>query len=385
VLRSENTVQEFLDSVYVRSHSEETIKTYRNCIKRFEKFCREKFGYSLKEITVRIKDSQHDVYEILRDFVVYLDKQGYKPRTVDLTINASKGLLRYAGIKIYSEDFKQVVRLPRKTKTQEIPLTKDILIRLLRNVSPKLQTVILVAISSGMRIGELVQLTVSDFDFTSNPTRIRIRADTTKTRTQRESFLTTEATKALKDYLERFHKQAEGESNSHLVGKPVFGRTSMSKGKLRDDNSLKYSKVLVSKVLLQKTLENAIKKIPDLSAKNENGKNAIHFHAFRKFFRTTVGNVCGRDFAEAMIGHNFYLDTYYQLPESKKRELYLLAEPHLTLSDFETVEKNIQSLSSRHEALERKIDSLMTYLNKNSIPLSSMSLVCNLLYLSYVH
>jgi len=369
VLRSENTVQEFLDSVYVRSHSEETIKTYRNCIKRFEKFCREKFGYSLKEITVRIKDSQHDVYEILRDFVVYLDKQGYKPRTVDLTINASKGLLRYAGIKIYSEDFKQVVRLPRKTKTQEIPLTKDILIRLLRNVSPKLQTVILVAISSGMRIGELVQLTVSDFDFTSNPTRIRIRADTTKTRTQRESFLTTEATKALKDYLERFHKQAEGESNSHLVGKPVFGRTSMSKGKLRDDNSLKYSKVLVSKVLLQKTLENAIKKIPDLSAKNENGKNAIHFHAFRKFFRTTVGNVCGRDFAEAMIGHNFYLDTYYQLPESKKRELYLLAEPHLTLSDFETVEKNIQSLSSRHEALERKIDSLMTYLNKNSIPL----------------
>jgi len=82
-----------------------------------------------------------------------------------------------------------------------------------------------------------------------------------------------------------------------------------------------------------------------------------------------VGNVCGRDFAEAMIGHNFYLDTYYQLPESKKRELYLLAEPYLTLSDFETVEKNIQSLSSRHEALERKIDSLMTYLNKNSIPL----------------
>jgi len=150
VLRSENTVQEFLDSVYVRSHSEETIKTYRNCIKRFEKFCREKFGYSLEKIAVKIKDGQHDVYEILRDFVVYLDKQGYKARTVDLSINASKGLLRYTGIKIYSEDFKQVVRLPRKTKTQEIPLTKEILNRLLRNVSPKLQTVILVAISSGM-------------------------------------------------------------------------------------------------------------------------------------------------------------------------------------------------------------------------------------------
>ncbi len=367
MLRSENTVQEFLDSVYVRSHSEETIKTYRNCIKRFEKFCREKFGYSLEEIAVKIKDGQHDVYEILRDFVVCLDKQGYKPRTVDLSINASKGLLRHAGIKIYSEDFKQVVRLPRKTKTQEIPLTKEILNRLLRNVSPKLQTVILVAISSGMRIGELVQLTVSDFDFDSNPTRIRIRAETTKTQTQRESFLTTEATNALKDYLQRFHGWIEGESNTQPDGKPVFGRTSICKGKLRDDSSLKYSKVLVSKVLLQKTLQTAISKIPDLAVKNENGKHAIHFHAFRKFFRTTVGNICGRDFAEAVIGHSFYLDTYYQLPENKKRELYLLAEPYITISDFETVEKNLQSLSSKHEVLERKIESLMTYLTKNSI------------------
>jgi len=91
------------------------------------------------------------------------------------------------------------------------------------------------------------------------------------------------------------------------------------------------------------------------------------FDAFRKFFRTTVGNVCGRDFAETLIGHSFYLDTYYQLPDSKKRELYLLAEPYLTVSDFETVEKNLQSLSSKHEVLEKKVQKLVEYLNKNSI------------------
>ncbi|QLH07115.1 hypothetical protein [Nitrosopumilus ureiphilus] len=47
------------------------------------------------------------------------------------------------------------------------------------------------------------------------------------------------------------------------------------------------------------------------------------------------------------MGHSFYLDTYYQLPEGKKREMYLDAEPHLTISDFETVEKNIKKLSEK--------------------------------------
>ena len=94
---------------------------------------------------------------------------------------------------------------------------------------------------------------------------------------------------------------------------------------------------------------------------------AIHFHNFRKFFRTTVGNNIGRDFAEALIGHRFYMDTYYTIPDEKKRQMYLEAEPHLTISNFENVEKNLKMMADKHANLENKVNELMEYLKENSI------------------
>ena len=112
-----------------------------------------------------------------------------------------------------------------------------------------------------------------------------------------------------------------------------------------------------------------MKKNPELLTKNENGYHSIHFHGFRKFFRTNVGNVCGRDYAEALMGHGFYMDTYYQLPDEKKTQMYLDAEPHLTISDTKAVEGNLKDLSAKYQTLESKMNGIMSYLERNSIPI----------------
>ena len=122
---------------------------------------------------------------------------------------------------------------------------------------------------------------------------------------------------------------------------------------------------------LQAGLRREIAKIPELSMRNENGRRTIHFHAFRKYFRTILGNACGRDYAEALMGHGFYMDTYYQLPEDKKKQMYLDAEPHLTLSDFEAVEKNIKNLSEKNTQLEEKFNDLLSYLRTNKIEVTN--------------
>ncbi len=96
-------------------------------------------------------------------------------------IVAVKEFLNSEGLHIYNEDLKQRFRLPKKQHVFEEGLTKEILVRLLHNCSPKLQTAILIACSSGMRIGEIVQLKISDIDFGTNPTTIHIRAETTST------------------------------------------------------------------------------------------------------------------------------------------------------------------------------------------------------------
>jgi integrase len=256
--------------------------------------------------------------------------------------------------------------MPRKIKPQEIPLTKEIIQRLLRNVSPKLQTVILVVVSSGMRISELVQLRIGDVNFDSEPTRIRLRAETTKTRTARDVFITKEATLALKDYLRRYHRW-NGTKESIGYDKMLFGRTSISRNSIRDESELKTVPLIAAKSLLQKSLECSIKNVPDLNMKSVDGKRMIHFHAFRKFFRTTVGNVSGRDFAEALMGHQFYLDTYYQLPEEKKKAMYLDVEPYLTISDFENVEKKLETISVKYSTLNEKFNNLLRYFEKNSV------------------
>lgn len=111
----------------------------------------------------------------------------------------------------------------------------------------------------------------------------------------------------------------------------------------------------------------ALEKMPELDQKNPNGRRVIHFHGLRKFFRTTVGNVCGRDFAEALIGHGFYMDTYYVLSEDQKRELYLKAEPYLTISDFKSVEKNYESLMQKYLELEKTVEGLKQYVKTSSI------------------
>ena len=321
----------------------------------------------MPQLVSRIQEGKLDVYQILNEFVIFLDKIGKKPASIKLWITAIKGYLRHTGIKIYSEDFKQVVRLPKRAHSRENPLTKEILVRLLRNLPPKLQTVVLVATASGMRIGEIAQLKISDIDFDSKPTRIPIRSEITKTRESRETYLTTEATTALKDYLSRNFGWKEKGDNESIQDKVFFGRTSMFNCRKKDDE-LKNPHYMITKSVLTSSLLTHVRKVPELSRFNENGRNMIHFHAFRKFFRTTVGDAVGRDYAEALMGHHFYLDTYYNLPEEKKRKTYLKAEPYLTISDFAKIEKDMERMTEKQKEIERDYYHLLSFLGKNSIP-----------------
>ncbi len=236
------------------------------------------------------------------------------------------------------------------------------ILRVLHNSSTKLQTSILVCASSGLRIGELVQLKLSDIDFECNPTKLSIRAEIAKGSMSRETFITSEATLSLQDYLKRYFGWKENDPNLHLQNTMIFWRISAVK-----TGYVPKFTVESAKQILQNSLRNQIEKISELNVRNENGLRAIHFHALRKFFRTSVGNVCGRDYAEALMGHGFYMDTYYQLPEDKKKQMYLDAESHLTISDFQAVEKDMKVLSTKYKNLENKVDDLTQYLRTNSI------------------
>lgn len=306
----------------------------------------------------RYNKGEIDIIKLFKEFVVYMDKTNRGARTIRNALSVGKGYLRHMGIKIDSDDLKQVVKVPKIVKIRELPLDKKIIVRLLRNAKPKLHLAILVAASTGMRIGEIVQLKISDIDFSQNPVKVYLRASTTKTRQSRECFLTVEATNALKDYIKRYKGWSEGIKDPVVLDKVIFSTLYRNRGAFNAESSIK---------TLQTELRDIVRNIPDLNIRDETGRQAIHLHSFRKFFRTTVGNAVGRDFAEAIMGHSFYLDTYYQLSEEKKKEMYLQAEPYLTMSDFEAVEGNIKQMNEKYQNLEKKFSNLISYLEKNSI------------------
>ena len=61
------------------------------------------------------------------------------------------------------------------------------------------------------------------------------------------------------------------------------------------------------------------------------------------------------------------MDTYYQLSEDKKKELFLQTEPYLTISDFEKVQENLIQMNEKYQNLEEKFENLKSYLIKNGI------------------
>ena len=67
------------------------------------------------------------------------------------------------------------------------------------------------------------------------------------------------------------------------------------------------------------------------------------------------------------------MDTYYVLSDAQKRELYLKAEPYLTVSDFKSIEQNMMDLTTKYTNLESQFSQLKQYLRSNSISVPGLN------------
>ena len=364
----EQALQDYLDSIYIQSHSEASVKSYRTGIvgekNGFRIFLKEKHNCNEIQLSHRIENKELDVYKILNKYVIFLDKKGIKPKTIRLWFTVVKGYLTHLQVEVFSEKCKQVVKLPKIRRIKKEALTKEVLIKLLRNLDAKLETAVLVATASGMRIGEIASLKLSDIEFNHDPVKINIRAETSKSREDRETYLTNEASEALKDYLTRYFSWKEDSTNSQLQDLRIFGRTS----KLRIDDKRsrlpRSDEQLSDAVLLQKTLHRRIAKVPELNRLARNGRKVIHFHAFREYFYTIVSNVSGSNFAHALMGHHEYLDTYYALSEKQQIKLYQKAIPYLTISDYSKIEQDLEKIQNDQSDILEKYAQFERYLRQ---------------------
>lgn len=363
----DDTLEKYLATIYIQSHSQYSVKSYRTAIigskNGFRTFLQIKYNCDELQLSHRIKNEELDVYNILSEYVIFVDKNGIKPKTIRLWFSVVKGYFFNLGVETYSEKCNKLVKLPKVIRVKKEPLTKEILIKLFHSLNPKLQAAVLVAISSGMRVGEIAGLKLSDIDFTSDPVKVNIRAETSKSREDRETFLSKEAVDTLKDYLIRNFAWQENMLNSEIGDLRIFGRTNKIRSNGNQSRLPTAEEQKGKAILLQRALTRKIQKVPELNRLNRNDRRVIHFHVFREYFYTNTTNIAGSNFAHALMGHHEYLDTYYTLSDDQRNRLYLKVEPHLTLNNLET-EEELEKIQERAKEMEDTYEKLKIFLKQ---------------------
>ena len=188
--------------------------------------------------------------------------------------------------------------------SREAELSKEILQTLIDNADLRLKTEILLAVSSGMRIGEILSFKVHDINLNTNPAEIHLRAEITKNKTARTVFISREAAVSLRLWLK--HRDTIRTKDDRCF--PFARSTEIAK-----------FKKLLERCSLLETDE-------------QTHRTTIHFHLFRKYFLTEFKLAASAEVAEELAGHTGYLsESYRRLTKKAMQEEYLKAEASLTV------------------------------------------------------
>ena len=312
---------EFIQAMFRKSHSVHSRRFYEVALRKFAEFCEEKEIFEVND---------QNVYDALNRFVEWNDARGIRSKTIIDYLSGTKRFLLYQDIEIDENRYRNKVSVPRVTKIDDQPLTLGLIRSLLSFGLPnkKMLALILTLLSSGMRLAEAMNLRIADLELDSTPARVHIKAEYSKTKRDRIVFISDEAKEAIKDILYDVApaSQEECEKRRHVArskvaappGRYVFDYTGdiWQREKLAILNFVR------------------VRERAGLTEKFEGYRSTfhkVHFHLFRKFFLTKGSDVIGEHAAHALIGHSFYMDTYYRKSEEERRTDYLKLMPYLTV------------------------------------------------------
>ena len=295
-----------------------------DALKKFQKFCKYHHNISTdelcKELLVLKKQNESEytdtLYDVLQEWVNEYSKS-VNPNTLRTLFSNVRSYIYYFGIKTDSQDVNQLLSFPRIQKEEKYPLKHSELLKITNDQTRNLvrKALYLACSSSGMRIGEAVQIKKSDLDFKER-IQINIRPNYTKTQTGRSVFISKECQHVLESYLD----DLDGDDTIFYKGNctNIQTRDSSECGRLAEclirlDLDMKYS---------------------------SNGRHKITSHSFRAFFFTHAVRKHGENYAHKLTGHGGYLMQYDRMTDEEKLKMYIELEPELVI--FDTSKQNLE-------------------------------------------
>jgi len=245
---------------------------------------------------------------------------------------------------MYKEDVKQNISLPKIPKEEKHPLSLEEIRKIIAEANFKKKGLYLTLLSSGMRVGETVQLKKKHFDTSEKRFMIKIPADLTKTKQARTVFISKEASNAIRPLLKRI------EDNDAVFSK----------------NKNPHYAVCAEEMTFKRILKN----VGLVESYESSRTNKITMHSFRAYFFTKATRKHGENYGHMMIGHGGYLMQYDRLTDDEKLEMYLELEPDLTIDSTERDKITIEKQQEELFKIEELEQSLSDYKEKSDLALS---------------
>lgn len=342
-----------------------TQRVYRTALKHFLDYISPDGGTGYEERAQRYLQAipERAPHQDIMGFISHLEEEGRPPKTVQMYSNPVLNWLEYHRIELPRYERRQVTGMTEGAapETEDRPLTREMIQKIHFHAAPGIQCLILVLASSGMRVGEALQLTDADLDWTYNPPRVRILHKgrrTTKSRKTRYAFVSTEAAESLKTWMQyRFNNV----------------KHTPKKYQKKEDKRIfpfKYDRALIG-------FATAAQKAGYDERDETTNRALVHIHGLRKYFRTNLprgGAAEAIDMTRVLMGEWGYLDqNYVRHLEESLHDFYKTAQqnvwivstvPILPDEDKERIEQQDRRIKELESMFKDLRDELTANLEK---------------------
>jgi integrase len=319
-----------------------------------------------------------------KDVLTFVKKiHGLAPVSQRNYMSVTRNFLMENDIELSTKFWRKVRKFMKRGRalTLDRAPTHSELKQLLSYADMKTRLMILMSISSGMRVSELMSLVPEDVDLEHEPGMITLRSTYTKTGDPRITFISDEAKELLKLWLipreytdDKGIKRFESERDRYL-------RNSVEKMKgIHGDKPKDDPRIFpVCESLFRHTLLGLLKKTGLTKKSPETGRFEIHVHSFRKFFLSQCKLEIPVTIAEAFAGHRQYLDEAYsrysreQLAEYYTKAMHRLMvytqSPDLTElhEDSKKKDEQIQKLQEEMKIMQLTMQGMKNELDIEKI------------------
>lgn len=327
-------IETFLNSGYFKPKTQEV---YKSNLKQY-------FKVINKKPETYFKQEQQEYKQDIMNYFRYLIE--HKSHSIKHKIRTLKSFLIFNEIELKTIFWIKILKTqPTRPIAIDKKPTKQILKEILTHAQAKDKAWILLAITTGLRISEILNLKLTEIDLTGKePYTIDISPDT-KTKNRRIAFTNEETKQAINQWLKvrTQYIKAKKIKGTHLTGHTT--------------NPTKTDKLFPFTYNTAGTIWKnlLIKSGHNQQDKSTSRKRYIYrIHTLRKYFKSQINHIpeISETITETLLGHEEYLKQAYNKYEPEElRDFYKKAIPELNLyettTDLTETNKQIKDLYNK--------------------------------------